>query len=218
MAADDAMPAAGPALRFYFWSEPTLSLGYFQPAADREAVESLKPLPLVRRSTGGAAIVHGDGDLTYSISIPADRQYHGGESWVCRMHQAIQTALSAYGVRAEGVVCGNEKKLGPVLCFRHQTPADVLVGSHKVVGSAQRKSRGSILQHGTILLKKSRFAPELPGIEDLTGKRIPAGELAANTAAELVRATGWRAEIAPEVVPDAAAVAKYRSAAWTNKR
>src|SRR5688500_9559950 len=56
-------------LRFYEWHEPTLSLGYFQPAADREQHAASRACPLVRRASGGGAIVH-DRELTYSLAWP----------------------------------------------------------------------------------------------------------------------------------------------------
>jgi lipoyl(octanoyl) transferase len=216
MATDDNMLGDSPALRFYFWDRPTLSLGYFQPAAEAKARPGFESLALVRRATGGAAILHGDGDLTYALALPADKHFHTGESWLCRVHHAIQSALSNFGVRSEGVVCGAEKKLGPVLCFLHQTPADILVGPHKVAGSAQRKNRGALLQHGTIRLRTSRFTPELPGIYELTGKRIVPGELAASMAQQLSIAEGWKAQPAP--LPAPADAAKYESESWTHRR
>jgi lipoyl(octanoyl) transferase len=218
MAADEVLFGIAPALRFYVWDRPTLSLGYFQPAAEAEQHAGVRALPLVRRSSGGAAILHGDGDLTYALALPADRSFHAGESWLCRVHHAIQAAFSAFGVRAEGVVCGAEQKLGPVLCFLHQTPADVLVGPHKVVGSAQRKNRGALLQHGTIRLRGSRYTPELPGVLELTGRNIAPGEFAACVARELCDCEGWTGVPAPSPPADPEVRAKYESDAWTRRR
>src|SRR5262249_19715303 len=76
MAADEAMLEAAErglaSLRFYTWTEPTLSLGYFQPASGKEALASLASLACVRRSTGGAAIVHHPA-LTHHPALPAHR-------------------------------------------------------------------------------------------------------------------------------------------------
>src|SRR5579883_1329975 len=120
---DDA--AAGVAsLRFYLWDRPTLSLGYFQPAADRLRDPRLADLPWVRRASGGAAIVHGDGDLTYCLTLPPGKPWQGGESWLCRFHHLLAAVLGGLGAPVTTVVCGRERKLGPVLCFLHQTPAD----------------------------------------------------------------------------------------------
>src|ERR1700682_6410647 len=74
MAVDQALlehaASGGWTLRFYSWIEPTLSLGYFQAHRDRRTHTASRGLPLVRRASGGGAIVH-DHELTYSLSGPA---------------------------------------------------------------------------------------------------------------------------------------------------
>lgn len=227
MAADEAMleSAAGgtASLRFYGWSEPTLSLGYFEPAADRLADPVLAKLAWVRRSTGGAAIVHhSPHELTYSFALPAEMA-KSEEPWSCRMHHILQRVFSARGVRTEGVVCGAEKKLGPVLCFLHQTPADLTIAGSKVVGSAQRKNRGALLQHGTILLGGSPFAPSLPGIAELSGVRLTASEVAEAATREFAADTGWeivRGEWTVEELAarDRIAAERYANPEWNAKR
>lgn len=195
MAADEALLETAAdrgtaALRFYTWAEPTLSLGYFQPAAVREEPR-LAPLAWVRRATGGAAIVH-HRELTYALALPAGSPWQSGEPWVCRFHHVVQAVLADHGVRAHGVVCGEEVKLGPVLCFLHQTPADLAIDGSKVVGSAQRKMRGALLQHGSILLNRSEFAPDLPGINDAAGRVLFTPESLAGLLVERFAAdTGW---------------------------
>jgi lipoate-protein ligase A len=228
MAADEALletaAARGTAaLRFYTWTEPTLSLGYFQHAAVREESAALAGLPWVRRSTGGDAIVH-HRELTYALALPVGLPWQTKESWVCRFHHVVQAVLADHGVRAQGVVCGAGVKLGPVLCFLHQTPADLAVGGSKVVGSAQRRMRGATLQHGSILLARSEFAPGLPGINDAAGRELfTPGSLAGLLAARFAADTGW------EVVPgdwtddEKARTAvvraeKYANPAWNGKR
>jgi lipoate-protein ligase A len=176
MAADQAMlETAGErgvaSLRFYTWTKPTLTLGYFQPAAVREEIPNLESLPWVRRSTGGAAIVH-HRELTYAFALPSSVEWKSTESWICRFHYLVREVLEDVGVSSRLVLCGEERKLGEVLCFLHQTPGDLLVDGSKVAGSAQRKLRGSLLQHGSLLLRKSEFAPMLPGMEDLAGRDL----------------------------------------------
>src|SRR5690348_12590779 len=97
-------------LRFYTWSAPTVSLGYFQPAASRAENPNLAGLAWVRRSTGGAAIVHHH-ELTYALALPKGKPWQTSESWVCRFHHVIQGVLADHGLEARGVVCGEEAKL-----------------------------------------------------------------------------------------------------------
>lgn len=223
MAGDDALlhsAADGVAsLRFYAWAEPTLSLGYFQPAADRVGV----PLPWVRRATGGAALVHHH-EVTYALALPPGRDWHDpSQNWLCRMHHTIRDALKPLGVTLRPVVCGEEKKLGPVLCFLHQTPADLLCDGAKVVGSAQRKRHGAVLQHGGILLRRSEFAPELPGIREQAGVSLAAEQVASVVADRFAADTGWSLVpgdwTADERLKSAALAAEvYRCSSWNDRR
>ena len=223
MAADEAMLVAASeqglaSLRFYTWSEPTLSLGYFQPAAER-----LPGLPWVRRSSGGAALVHHH-ELTYALALPVGKlwQRHG-ESWICRMHHLITATLALAGAETKSVVCGDEKKLGEVLCFLHQTPGDLLAQSSKVVGSAQRKQKGAMLQHGGILLARSEFAPQLPGLLELTGVKFELPDLVNRLMRQFTLATGWELQSATwtdaeRQLRDQIEHDKYANPTWNEKR
>jgi lipoate-protein ligase A len=196
MADDEAMLESAvegvASLRFYTWDEATVSLGYFQPAASREG--KLEELPWVRRATGGAAIVH-DHELTYALALPEGKAWQGNESWVCRFHHIVQRVLEDHGVASHAVECGEEQKLGPVVCFLHQTPGDLLVNGSKVCGSAQRKMKGALLQHGSILLNRSEFAPELSGINDAAGQELFTPKaLASYLVDRLAEETGWQVE------------------------
>ena len=227
MAADEAMlesAARGAAsLRFYTWTEPTLSLGYFQPAEDRAHDANLARLAWVRRSTGGAAIVHHH-ELTYALALPSGREWTSAEHWICRFHHILQAVLAEHGVRAHAVVCGEEQKLGAVVCFLHQTPGDLLINGSKVAGSAQRKMRGALLQHGSILLRLSEFVPHLAGISDVPGApQFAPVELAGKLKVAFARDTGWDVELgawtAEEQTRTAAIRAeKYANPAWNEKR
>ena len=227
MAADEVLLAAADAgagsLRFYTWPTPTVSLGYFQPAAARLADPAWAGLPWVRRATGGAALVHHH-ELTYAFALPAGRTWQPpGESWICRAHHAITDALRPLGVPTRGVACGEEQKLGDVLCFQHQTPGDLLCQGSKVVGSAQRKARGALLQHGGILLKRSDHAAQLPGIAELAGVLLDPAALADTLAAAFATAFDWHLEPG-DWTPDELAERdritqdKYTHPAWSNKR
>lgn len=227
MAADDVLLAAADAgvasLRFYTWPTPTVSLGYFQPAAARLADPAWAALPWVRRATGGAALVHNH-ELTYAFALPAGRTWQPpGESWICRAHHAITTALGPLGVPTRAVVCGEEQKLGNVLCFQHQSPGDLLCGGSKVVGSAQRKSRAALLQHGGILLKRSEYAAQLPGIAESAGVTLDPAALAETLAAAFATAFDWHLEpgdwtAAESAERDRITRNKYAHPSWSDKR
>jgi lipoate-protein ligase A len=172
MAADETLlesAAAGVAsLRFYGWSAPTVSLGYFQPERLRLTNPRTADLPFVRRPTGGEALVHHH-ELTYALALP-----DGDACWLCRMHHIIADALRSFGIHTNSCEVEAKPAAASLLCFQHHTPGDLVLGSAKVVGSAQRRQRRALLQHGGILLAMSPFTPELPGLRELSGTSIDA--------------------------------------------
>jgi lipoate-protein ligase A len=183
MAVDEALleSAAGGSgtLRFYRWTPATLSLGYFQAASDRAQHAASVDCPLVRRASGGGAILH-DQELTYSIALP--QQTPGGMSAAALydlFHRTLIAALADVGIVAElhrppdgGCEARvRQSAAEPFLCFQRRSCGDILYRSAKIVGSAQRRRRGAVLQHGSILLARSRYGPELPGILDLNAAR-----------------------------------------------
>jgi lipoate-protein ligase A len=176
MARDEAILAAVsagqalPTLRFYRWSPPTISLGYFQKYADYEALPPpAGDLPVVRRQTGGGAILH-DLELTYSIALPLDHPLAAGEvnALYQKMHDAVIRALAEFDVDSNrcGETIDTHAQRGPFFCFGRRHCLDVLVGDDKIAGSAQRRTRTAVLQHGSIILD-SRYEqqPSHVGLE-----------------------------------------------------
>lgn len=172
MAVDEALlesargPASVPTLRWYGWEVPTLSLGYFQSTSARP--DSLADLPLVRRLTGGGAIVH-DRELTYSLVYPANtwpRERH--LDLVREFHRFVAEAIRHETKVPFGAGHGAEKEgeSKPFLCFERRADVDLVLETSKVVGSAQRVRGGILLQHGSILLAASSRAPRLWGLVD----------------------------------------------------
>jgi len=171
-------------LRLYQWSEPTLSLGYFQPAAERETHQPSLHCPLVRRASGGGAILH-HRELTYSLALPeASLSANSSRLLYEKVHASLISLLDELGVSAAlfgaGAPCetaqhGNGQE--PFLCFERRTCFDIVSSGVKIVGSAQRRRRGGVLQHGSILLSRSDYAPELPGIEQISCKTVNTARL-----------------------------------------
>ena len=157
------------ALRFYQWAEPTLSLGYFQRHEDRRLHTSSLDCPLVRRASGGGAIVH-DREWTYSLVMPAAHALSRQPNLLYdRVHQALVDVLRTCGIEAEICAAPRTKKgAEPFLCFARRVAGDVLLAGNKILGSAQRRRRAAVLQHGSLLLGTSAAAPELPGLLDLS--------------------------------------------------
>jgi lipoate-protein ligase A len=228
MAIDEALlesaAGGGPAtLRFYQWSQPTLSLGYFQCHHDRAAHRASLDCPLVRRPSGGGAIVH-DRELTYSLTLPAAHPLAGDPTAVYEVvHEALVRALAAFRVQARRRGAASRADVEPFLCFERQAAGDVLLRGAKVCGSAQRRKRGAILQHGSLLLERSVRAPELPGIFDLAAATISQAELIAGWREELTRQPGLDCEpgeLLPGETESARQLAreKYGTEVWNHRR
>lgn len=194
MAADEVLLATAAtgiaSLRFYGWSPATLSLGYFQAERVRHTDRELERLPFVRRPTGGATLVH-DHEATYGLGLPAGAPWQAGEPWMRRMHAIIASALGQLDVPARMFSPDGKEVAAGVLCFQHLTAGDVLLNAAKIVGSAQRRQRGALLQHGAILLAKSSHAPVLPGIQELSKRTLAIAEVVAAVSREFAQQTGW---------------------------
>jgi lipoate-protein ligase A len=226
MAADEALLATAvvgaASLRFYGWSEPTLSLGYFQPERLRLTEPLLAALPFVRRPSGGDTLVHHH-ELTYALALPAGRQWQSPDPCLRCIHRVLAAALARLGVRTRLSTPAEGPPFAGVLCFQHHTAGDLLLDGHKVAGSAQRKQRGALLQHGAVLLAQSPHTPALPGVRELRGLSIEPAELAAVVVEEFERETGWRVEASAwtEVErqrTESLRASRYTQDAWNRKR
>jgi len=156
MAVDDALLGAAngharPVLRFYGWDRPAVSIGYVQ----RLAAAPAAGYTVVRRPTGGGVVWH-DADLTYSVVVPALHFLARTErmSSYRMINQAVHAGLRQLGVPAE---LADQRIPATVdratmLCFRHATRYDIVVGSRKIAGSAQRRTRAGLLHQGSVCL------------------------------------------------------------------
>lgn len=212
-------------LRFYGWSEPTLSLGYFQSFRDAQAHPAGRESAIVRRQTGGGAILHDD-ELTYCLALPLAHPLAAhAEPLYLAVHEALRAVLSALGIdsslREQTVGVGRDAE--PFLCFLRQARGDVLLGETKICGSAQRRRRGAVLQHGSLLLAASDRAPELPGIAQRAGRRLEPIPLASDWLAGIcqrLHLTPSPGELAPQELADVRRLTleKYTAASWNRRR
>ena len=200
MAADETLlesAAAGTAsLRFYTWSEPTVSLGYFQPADIRLIDSRLANLPWVRRPSGGAALIH-DREVTYALALPAGRPWQPDTSWLARMHTIIGKALGELGVGSNPYQSGLRGECTfywtPLLsCI--SLPATLMIQERKsgrASGFRKQAAARALVQHGGVLLSQSAFTPVLPGIRELSGLELSAAQVADAACNAFAAETGW---------------------------
>jgi lipoate-protein ligase A len=162
MALDEAiLEAVGrraslPTLRLYAWEPPCLSLGYAQPVSDVDLARlQARGWDLVRRPTGGRAILHTD-ELTYSVAAPRDDPRLAGsllESYN-RLARALVAALRQLGLPVEVQEhnpAPDSRNTNPV-CFEVPSTYEITAGGKKLVGSAQARRKEGVLQHGTLPL------------------------------------------------------------------
>ena len=159
-------------LRVYQWEPATLSLGYFQTFASRSTHAGSSTCPVVRRATGGGAIVH-DRELTYSLTAAISSRWNRQASaWYDVVHEAWVTTLAQYGIPGSLCPQTDPRRESQFLCFQRRSAGDLLLAGHKIGGSAQRRHRAAALQHGSLLLAASPAAPELPGIAELAEQEL----------------------------------------------
>lgn len=169
MAVDEALTetvrASGvPVLRLYGWSPPCLSFGRNQPARGHFDADSLGRvgIEIVRRPTGGRAVLH-DRELTYAVVAP-DRLLGTPRNAYRAINEVLVRALERIGASAEIHTAPDSP--GPALdtepCFADPADGELVAEGRKVVGSAQVRLGGVILQHGSIPLSPSPLLAKLP--------------------------------------------------------
>jgi lipoate-protein ligase A len=206
MAVDEALliavaeGAAPPTLRFFRWEPPCLSLGYAQPASEADPARlSALGWDLVRRPTGGRAILHTD-ELTYSVIAPmTEPRVVGGviESYR-QLSAGLRRGLELLGLRVradKAYALGDEREAKGPVCFEVPSNYEITAGDRKLLGSAQVRKRGVVLQHGTLPLSGdvTRICEALHLDSEADRERLRARVRArATTVAEaLGRAVSW---------------------------
>lgn len=222
MAIDEALlrqVAAGrsqPVVRFYGWSPPCVSLGYFQDTRKAVNLEACLELGVdyVRRPTGGRAVLH-EHEVTYSLVVPGEHLPKGVTESYRFLSEGILRGLQDLGVPAKMVP--GKKGSGPAsaACFDAASWYEIAVDGRKLVGSAQVRQEGVVLQHGSILL---RFDPErlayllsgdqaaasrliqlltesVADLEGVLGRRVEFSEVAA------ALSVGWEKTLGITLVP-----------------
>ena len=240
MAIDEALMArarrTGEAvLRVYGWSQPTLSLGRNQRAAglyDERAI-ALRGIGVVRRPTGGRALLH-HREVTYSVTAPCAPSGTLLAEYA-RINALLSSALAALGVP---VLVASPSARAPspsaVPCFAEPASGELTVSGRKLVGSAQWRERDALLQHGSILvdddqssivglMRESAHAPPAPAtLRDALGRAPVLGEVADalfGAVRALADPDARPLEMDEELSRDVSRMAAlYRDDAWTWRR
>lgn len=178
-------------VRIYSWESPTVSLGYFQDSTEFLTSGHFPSLPVVRRLSGGGAILH-DCEITYSIAVPPEHPLLADPVRLYEAaHAGIIETLKDSGVHLAPRGENLNQDLEPFLCFSRGNRNDLLLSGVKVVGSAQRRRKGAVLQHGSILLGASPYAEKLPGIRNLAPSFQPDSDFQRAIGEAIFRRIEW---------------------------
>lgn len=258
MAADEAMlqlHASGkipPSLRFYSWQPLALSLGYFQQArreVDFEECEK-RGIRVVRRLSGGRTVLH-DREVTYSLVVKESESYipEGLTASYLFFSRGIAAGLTSLGVEPNlhfpRPTAGNSSAVPfrSAACFDAPSHYELTVGERKIVGSAQTRRDGVLLQHGSILLDfdpeslvdifaitaaegRRKLLEELSrraaGLNAVAGKQFAFMEVATAVASGISAQCGLHLKRSQRDLPELELVQelvqKYRSQEWTLRR
>jgi lipoyl(octanoyl) transferase len=182
-----------PMLRFYKWNVPCVTFGYFQSHALVSELHS--GLPLVRRWTGGGAVIHGE-DLTFSLMIPPGNPVSAMTSprFYREFHGAVAKVLG-------GKLAGEEDITRGPFCFSAPSMDDLMVGSKKVLGGAIRRSGGALLYQGSLVVQPGGFDDDVGSLKSALCDCCVIGVLA------------------PDVIAGARVMAeeRYATAAWNRR-
>ncbi len=244
--------ASPPTVRFFDWTPPCLSLGYSQPVAEVDRARLTQfGWDLVRRPTGGRAILHTD-ELTYSVIAPLDEPRVGGgvmESYQ-RLSAGLLRGLAILGLNVHAhrqydpAEAGSTK--GPV-CFEVPSSYEITAGiagqTRKLLGSAQVRKRGVVLQHGTLPLHgdigricdalgfeteqerqrvRARVASRATTVANLTGRKVSWQDTAGAMTQGVAEALNLDLQPALLTAAEESQAAtlraeKYTSPGWTNR-
>ena len=220
--------------RVYSWATPTLSLGRNQRARgcyDEEAA-ARQGVAFVRRPTGGRALLH-DHEVTYSATLPCRDATEARDAYEF-VNDVLLAALARLGVAAVRATATTSLPPGPRPCFDVPAEHEIVVKDRKLVGSAQWRHEGALLQHGSILVRDDQSViatlsrpagsgtPAAATLADALGREPSPGEVGASILDALTSAVGSRP--AP-LVPDGCLAedmttlrATYADPSWTWRR
>ena len=162
----------------YAWNRPTLSIGRNQTAKgkyDLRAIES-RGMQVVRRPTGGRALLH-HREVTYSVTAPIAPADSLAESYE-RINAILLDGLASMGVRATESEAPDRALLpGDIPCFAEPAKGELAWNGQKLVGSAQVREDGALLQHGSILIEDDQSLIAAVSMEPPSIDVVPAATL-----------------------------------------
>lgn len=162
-------------LRLYTWDKPAITIGYNQDANSAVDIEKIGRTSLIKRITGGRALLHDESELTYSVGFPVDSDILSSELATresqIKISQALVGFLKSIDLNSEYLKSSDSRfqklssseKLKPS-CFESSARYEVISNNKKIIASAQRISGSVLFQHGAIKLNGIAHHPALGGV------------------------------------------------------
>lgn len=175
-----------PTVRLYGWSEPSITIGYSQNAEAELNLQLCRDLgvPVVRRPTGGRALLHGN-ELTYAVVAPVSIApfNQGLKATFAAISEALLAGLQELGIHGEVNV--SKQQLGAArtpACFASLNHCEITVDGKKLIGSAQKRTSQAFLQHGSVIIDSDHdlFATLL-SFKDESQREVTRNRLAQST-------------------------------------
>ncbi len=176
-------PGDPPVLRLYRWDPPAISIGYNQEFSKFDGAAAAKAgLELVRRPTGGRAILHAQ-ELTYCLVGTSPGPLFGDtlNSSYQLINRALLSFLKSMDIQADISEGESRSDSRSLVCFKSAGKHEIRVAGRKLIGSAQRRTGGVFLQHGSILTGPGHQDLPLFLLPQTSGSRISPQELGAMT-------------------------------------
>ncbi|MBU0581390.1 MAG: lipoate--protein ligase family protein [Candidatus Margulisbacteria bacterium] len=152
-----------PTLRIYQWQPQCISLGYSQKSEKLLNLEECKNQgwDIVQRLTGGGIVFHNIDEITYSLFLPKDHpKLPKGIIPCCNfISEILVKTLKDIGIKQASIAAkqnlGSNK--GSAVCFSRPTKYEIMVDNQKIIGSAQKQGKRTLLQHGSICIRKNLY-------------------------------------------------------------
>ena len=207
-------------VRLFGFRPPCLSLGRFQPAPPETCREP--GLEVVRRPTGGRAVLHRR-DICYSVVAPADHPLVAGSIHrsYAKIARALAEALTILGLPPLQEAAAQSRLPAADWCFEAMAPHELALDGAKLVGSAQLRRDGVLLQQGSIRLAPPDGEPSPTiSLEEALGRRVSRPEIASALVEGFTRAWGvqfrrGRLTVEEEQLAQRLERERYANPAWT---
>jgi len=166
-----------PVLRLYGWDRPSITIGYHQRLERAVAADNLGDTPVVRRVTGGRALLHDDGEITYALAGNF-RRYPSLGATLHDSYNLIARAIVAFyrSCGREAVISHRDDPVGMSKkeniqkgCFASVSRYEIILGGQKVAAGSQRRTQQAFVQHGSIRLAAAEPHPAIDGGSEVVG-------------------------------------------------